>query len=36
MAGGEKVDITAGRIQQIEREIQGLRNTLARVRQDYP
>jgi hypothetical protein len=36
MAGGEKVDITAERTKQIEREIQSLRNTLARVQEHDP
>jgi hypothetical protein len=35
MVAGEVVDITTERIQQIEREIQSLRNTLARVRRDH-
>jgi len=33
VAGGEKVDITAERAKQIQREIQGLRITLARIQE---
>jgi len=34
-AGGEWVDITASRIEQIKREIASLENTMARIRKDH-